>query len=128
METKLLGGGGSGGGVVSDNPKKYTCLLSQTGTNAPTQIILENTIGVTINISYSGVGIYLFVLSSALPTNKYSLLIGSSYSATNNTGYILVVNDSLFGIETGVTSNIGGATITSDDILNNTLVEILQYD
>ena len=63
MIVELLGSGVTEG-VVSTNPKRFTCLLSQTGTNAPTTNILENTLGLTFTASYSFIGGYTFNITS----------------------------------------------------------------
>ena len=49
MIVELLGSGVTEG-VVSTNPKRFTCLLSQTGTNAPTTNILENTLEIYVKV------------------------------------------------------------------------------
>jgi hypothetical protein len=45
-------------------------LLNQTGTNAPTATVLENTLGGTIVWSYSALGLYIGTLNSTFTTNK----------------------------------------------------------
>jgi hypothetical protein len=61
----------------TDNPadarpyKVYSALLSQTGTSAPTAVILENTLGGTPVFSYVGEGEYRMTLSGAFPQLKY---------------------------------------------------------
>tara|TARA_R110000744_G_scaffold329802_2_gene435351 strand:- start:3426 stop:3812 length:387 start_codon:yes stop_codon:yes gene_type:complete len=128
MIVELLGSGVTEG-VVSTNPKRFTCLLSQTGTNAPTTNILENTLGLTFTASYSFIGGYTFnITSTPLVTGKYTSLIGSNYSANNNNGIITFPSNILFFIETRQWSNIGGASVLTDSVLNNTMIEILQYD
>jgi len=39
--------------------KKYVALITQSGTNAPTAEVLENTLGFTPTFSYDGVGSYI---------------------------------------------------------------------
>ena len=50
--------------------KVYTALLTQTGTNAPTATVLENTLGGTVVWTRTGVGIYNATLSGAFTTSK----------------------------------------------------------
>lgn len=45
-------------------PKVYKALLSQSGTDAPTAIVLENTLGGEVVWSYENVGFYTATLSS----------------------------------------------------------------
>ena len=52
----------------------YTALISQTGTNAPTVIVLENTIG-NIVWTRTGTGNYSGTLPGAFPEDKTGFLI-----------------------------------------------------
>jgi hypothetical protein len=54
-----------GGGYL-----KYVALLSQTGTGAPTAVVLENTLGGTVVWTRSGVGDYRATLSGVFTENK----------------------------------------------------------
>ena len=74
MIVELLGSGVTEG-VVSTNPKRFTCLLSQTGTNAPTTNILENTLGLTFTASYSFIGGYTFNITSTPSLSSTSTAI-----------------------------------------------------
>jgi len=57
--------------------KVYTALLTQTSTNAPVAISLDNTIG-NIVFNYIGVGIYDMVLTSAFLAGKTWVVGGSA--------------------------------------------------
>ena len=46
-------------GEATPQYKVYTALLSQSGTNAPTATVLENTLGQTITWSYNGIGNFI---------------------------------------------------------------------
>lgn len=50
--------------------KVYVALLNQSGTDAPTAIVLENTLGANIVWTYNGVGQYTGTLSGAFTSNK----------------------------------------------------------
>ena len=63
--------------------KVYTALISQTGTNAPTAIVLENTLGGTIVWSYSITGEYIGTLNGAFLNNKTFLNIKSNTHSSN---------------------------------------------
>ena len=57
--------------------KVYTALLSQTGTNAPTATVLENTLGGAIVWTRNATGTYYGTLNSAFPIqNKIALFQG----------------------------------------------------
>lgn len=61
--------------------KVYTALISQTGTSAPTAIILENTLGGTVVFSYSGVGLYQATFTGNFVSDKTWTSITSTASA-----------------------------------------------
>lgn len=63
--------------VASLGYKVYTALLTQTGTDAPTATILQNTIG-TVTYTYSGVGIYHATSSGLFTENKTFFIMSSS--------------------------------------------------
>ena len=53
----------------------YRALLSQSGTNAPTAIVLENTLGEVPTFSYVDVGVYeLNTVGNVFTTNKTFVL------------------------------------------------------
>lgn len=80
--------------------KKYVALLSQTGTNAPVAIVLENTIG-DIVWSYSNVGEYIATLSNAFYNHTF-IVYGSlsnvfaqmrAYNNDADTVYVETINN-----------------------------------
>lgn len=68
--------------------KSYVALLTQSGTNAPTAIVLENDTGLDINWIYSGIGQYDIDFSNIFNRNKTSTSVIANYG---------VVNVSIFG-------------------------------
>ncbi|MEK6614621.1 MAG: hypothetical protein AABZ32_00690 [Bacteroidota bacterium] len=63
--------------------KKYVALLTQIGTNAPTAIVLENTIG-NIVWARAGTGQYTATLTGAFTINKtYAVIYNNDFSAVN---------------------------------------------
>jgi hypothetical protein len=97
--------------------KVYTALLTQTGTNAPVAIVLENTLGGNLTFS-SDEGLYNTVTSSGLFTeNKTFVLLGSG----NESGYSPQV--SVQDINT-ITFTVS----TSEDAMYNTPIEIRVYN
>ena len=57
--------------------KVYTALLTQTSTNAPTAVVLENTIG-NITFNYNGIGSYDMILTGEFLANKTWIVAGSA--------------------------------------------------
>ena len=106
--------------------KVYTALLSQTGTNAPEAIVLENTLGGTIVWTRTGTGAYLGTLAGMFPdVNKAFCVISlgkvmSSYGDNINLFY--QVNNNGIGLTTIKTN------INKDDVLAGNPIEIRVYN
>jgi hypothetical protein len=99
--------------------KVYTALLTQSGINAPTVIVLENTIG-DIVWNYSTTGEYTGTLVNAFTEDKTFLF-----------GYILPT--SVIKIERNIVDqiNVGTSTdlgVKTNGLLNNTSIEIRVYN
>jgi hypothetical protein len=65
------------------NYKSYVALITQSGTAAPTAIVLENTLG-DVTFSYISVGNYEVVTSGLFTADKTAALIPNSRLGTNN--------------------------------------------
>ena len=101
----------------SNSYKKYVANLTQTGATAPTEVILENTLG-TVTYSYQSTGNYLVTATGLLTTDKTAIICGvGSMEITSLT------NDSftLFSYDLS-------APVISDDILNSSTIEIRVYN
>lgn len=100
--------------------KVYTGLISQTGTNDPTVVIMENTIG---NIVWQRIaaGQYTATLTNAFTVDKTYLVAGPFQYLYNTSCTFLRNNDSTLGLS-NQTNNIIG-----DGILDNTPIEIRVY-
>lgn len=111
------------GDVMGKQPtyKVYSALLTQTGTNPPVPIVLENTLGVTPTWYYDIVGRYYIESFGTFTVDKtvitMGLPIGSIFVKTSAT-----LPDQVF---IG-TSNSSG--VLSDNLLNKTFVEIRVYN
>lgn len=91
-------------GSVSVGYRVYTALLTQTGTNAPTATVLENTLG-TVTWSRAGTGAYLATLSGAFTTSKTFIVATLNTPSATFNGAVLrgnwsSVNECLFQTET----------------------------
>jgi len=101
--------------------KVYTALMTQTGTDAPTATVLENTLGGTVVWAYVSQGSYTATLTGAFTLNKTVIFnnatIGDTILTTvrNNTNAISVVS-----------RGITGATLNG--ALQNTSIEIRVYN
>lgn len=58
--------------------KVYTALLTQEGSNPPTAIVLENTLGGDVVWSYAAPGVYKGTLTGAFPEDKTAMFITST--------------------------------------------------
>ena len=123
---KLFGSDSSGDQVQFDMSnfssttyKVYTALLTQTSTNAPVAIVLENTIG-NIVWARDTTGEYLATLLGAFTNNKTYLMINQTSSGENTFSVVDVDRLSL------ITYNSSGAA--QDNKLNKTSIEIRVYN
>lgn len=66
---------------ITDGPapagtKYYNAILTQSGTNPPTAIVLQNTFGVTLTWTYNATGVYkLTAATNEFTANKTHVLI-----------------------------------------------------
>lgn len=112
--------------VASLGYKVYKALLTQTGTTAPTVVVLQNTLGGVISWTYNGVGTYNGTLSGVFVEDKTFLAINKSRAGGRQ--FSLYRNDDN---EIEVVTEIfdAGAPIftATDGILNNTSILIEVY-
>ena len=131
-ETKLIAGSNitvTGAGtipnpyVVNYNPpyKVYKALISQNGTNAPTAIVLENTLGGDVVWTRDGAGIYLGTLTGAFNNNKTMILVGRTISNF----YCVAKAFSDFIFLGSVDKSVDGGT---DSFLNKMPIEVTVYN
>jgi hypothetical protein len=64
--------------------KVYTAVLTQSGTNAPTANVLENTLGGTVILARVGVGEYTATLNGAFASGFFIDSANLDYSLTDN--------------------------------------------
>ena len=104
------------------NPKVYRALLTQVGTNAPTAIELENTLGFTPIYSYLDVGDYRL----SLPDTPYLKIFTKSFLLSNGDMFLiaLTANENQVIINPMLIAD----SVKYDDVLFNTPIEILVYD
>lgn len=114
--------------LLSTRPYKvYTALLNQSGTAAPTALVLENTLGGSPSLTRGAVGDYSITLNGAFTSNKTTVLVGTvgngDHSATYSSNAYVTSNNQIriatFDLDT---------LLLVDDCLLNTFVEIRVYD
>ncbi|HLF53538.1 MAG TPA: hypothetical protein VI621_14670, partial [Flavobacterium sp.] len=107
------------GTLALEKPYKvYTALLTQSGTSAPTAIILENTFGVVPTFTYEGVGQYSVTLNGGFITDKTWQMISSNNIGSQDKLEIYDNGDDSVWID----------TVTSNGKLNKTPIEIRVYN
>ena len=117
---ELIGSGASE--PVDPRPYKvYTALLTQTGTDAPVAIVLENTLG---NIFWSRRfrGTYEGALAGAFTENKTTIQIIA------HTGQGYTTNSSVANKDIVEISTSNELDRTADNVLKNTPIEIRVYN
>lgn len=102
--------------------KVYTALISQTGTSAPTAVVLENTLGGTVILSYVSVGTYDLTLTGGFNTNKTIVFLTKQYNSSSN----IILSGSFLSTNTVriLTSN---NTALQDAQLSGASIEIRVY-
>lgn len=99
--------------------KVYTALLTQTGTNAPTAIVLENTLGFEPTITYQNIGIYYVVISNI---GNCLFFFNKQIQPPNDIIMVDLMDGETFEISSYVSS------ILSNNIINNMSMEIRVYN
>lgn len=104
--------------------KVYTALLTQTGTDDPVAIVLENTIG-DIIWSYINTGEYVGTLTGAFTTDKTAGFLGSNLTLPGQKGMLNIANTDINSINVQ-TFDIDN--LSSNDILYYTFLEVRVYN
>jgi hypothetical protein len=113
--------------------KVYTALLTQTGTDAPVAIVLENTLGYNITWGYDNVGVYTATgITNTFANDKFAFIqgAGNSSSLVSLWAYNIAgpPNNTLI-LECYDLGNVGGGSFDlKDNILINQFIEIRVYN
>jgi hypothetical protein len=130
------------GESVTPKYKVYSALLTQTGTSAPTAVVLENTLGYDITWQYQDVGVYLAVGNlNTFENGKFAFIQGAGNNLTLSSlwAYNLGLSNDVLTIECYNLGNIGPGTNyplpsdytglrLQDDILQDQFIEIRVYN
>jgi hypothetical protein len=105
-------------------PKVYRALLTQTGTDAPTATVLENTLGGTVVWTRDNPGRYDATLAGAFTENKTATNSGAcmTFGTTMLGWFAMERTDS--DVMRLITTAVAGASTTADDVLASTYVKI----
>lgn len=114
----LNGTGSSGSGSY----KKYIGIASQSGTDAPVVLVMENTLGATITWTYDNVGSYYGTASSAIfTTDKTWFIIGNQADLSTVTS----IRNSTTQIQISTFSDVA---TQSNNMMFDTPIEIRVYN
>jgi len=110
------------------NPYKvYTALLTQSGTNAPVAVVLQNTLNGNIVWTRIDKGIYIGTLLNSFINNKTGVIINNTaYASDNQITTVDVLTTSTVNIQTSYTTN--GVFGLEDGCMYNNLIEIRVYN
>ena len=107
--------------ATNSGVKRYKAIITQTSTNAPTAVVLENTIG-TITFGYTSVGVYSINSSALFTLNKTTALYAT---VSQDAAYGILVDianatSSLIPLKTDIST-------PSNGVLNKTTILIEVY-
>lgn len=102
--------------------KVYTALVTQTGTDAPTAIVLENTLG-NITFTRTGVGVY-HIVSDGLFTIDKTFFPRPQPDTVADDISVVFTSPSIIGFY-GLAD---GITLSDDGLINNCPFEIRVYN
>jgi len=110
------------GGQSEAAYKVYSALLSQSGIDAPTVNILENTLG-DIVWTRLDIGVYIGTLTGAYTTDKTSFTVGTQSNTLDFKYNVFVDSTSEISF-----SHISNDHMSYSDSLNNIPIEIRVYN
>jgi hypothetical protein len=113
-------------GAVVAPFKKYVALLNQSGTSAPTAIVLENTFSEIPTFSRTSAGVYKLELIDSFTLDKTFIVTGSA-DVSGGTGDFATVIARRFDEDT-ITLYTYDNFASSDNMLVNTSIEIRVYE
>lgn len=117
---------------ITTGPLVYKALVSQTGTNTPTLLLLSNNTGLNINPNgYTNAGNYLFSLSGIVDRDKTTITLGRGLNPGITAFYNvnLEFNNSQIRIQTGYLTIDGSSIlpVNANNYLLNNLLTIEVY-
>lgn len=110
--------------IYANQPKVYRALLTQSGTNAPTAIVLENTLGETPTFSYSNDGEYTLNTVGNVFTQDKTFI---TYAPFPVVGIDVRTFQAVRNNQTVVDLRTYNAGALTNDMILNSAIEILVY-
>lgn len=105
--------------------KSYVALLTQAAADAPTAVIMENTLG-TVSYQYFGTGNYRVVSAGLFTYQKTAIFIAQDRGQANGVFYAFWVDASTIAIQT-IADPTNGSSLQDVALLNDA-IEIRVYN
>lgn len=117
--------------VVAIQYKEYAALLSQSGVDAPTAVVLKNTMGGEVVLSYVSEGVYRGTLAGAFPPSQTVFPGGQWQILSPPLGDDLLMRLQGDGISSDffvINTQTGATLVPTDGAFSRTLVEVRVYN
>ena len=120
---------------VGASYKKYVGTLTQSNSDAPVAVVLENTLG-SITWTYDSVGYYYGTLTGAFATaTKVVIFVGHQYFARETGGLIVTkevvadrYDENSIYVATAQFDAVSSGNVLANAVLHNTPIEIRVYN
>ena len=109
------------------NYKKYVALVTQTSTNAPVSLVLENTLSGTPSWTYSTTGQYYLELTGEFLAEKVFILIGRNTGTPGDGFEMYRSDDDRLRLDSTLFNSGSGTWNFSDGRLSSTSIEVRVY-
>jgi len=109
--------------------KVYTALLTQSGTSAPTAVILENTISLNPTFVYLGEGLFSMQYNENFPISKTTVNISNNTNIDSSEPSVIEILVTTNSITTSNECWIRSSTlaVNKNNIIKHTPIEIRLY-
>jgi len=109
--------------------KVYVGLLTQSSTNAPTAVVLENTLGGIPVLTYNIAGGYVVTLAGVFTLNKTFIILGTTpHNQGSATSMVVACPNESLTLDSFEISTIDNIGAQANNLLENTPIEIRVYD
>lgn len=108
--------------------KSFQSLVSQSGTSAPTETVLNNDFtGTTFTLARTSAGVYTLTASTLVFTSGKTAVLSSPTSSPLNNISVVRTSGTVLTISTSSLNLLALGVAGADSILSNTLLEVRVY-
>lgn len=108
---------------AASGPRVYRALVTQSGTSAPTAVILENTLGGSPSFSYNAEGNYTMDLSGLVTTGQYMVMHNGCLSAEDP----FFMSTTISGESVFIYTVVGASGTSTNGAMVSAPITILAY-